>query len=168
MLLAKSAPEGETDEINAKADIKTTQEPRRKLKFCQEFTGFQSQIFNRFLAHDRLCVVLISGWKWNAANEGRPNPMPAYWFSSANVTDEAALADYAKLARPAIEKHGGRYLARGGRHVRLEGADFERHVIIEFPSLEAAEACYRSPEYQEALAFAKKAVQRNACIVEGL
>ncbi len=48
--------------------------------------------------------------------------MPAYWFSSANVTDEAALADYAKLARPAIEKHGGRYLARGGRHVRLEGA----------------------------------------------
>ncbi len=94
--------------------------------------------------------------------------MPAYWFSSANVTDEAALADYARLARPAIEKHGGRYLARGGRHVRLEGADWERHVIIEFPSLEAAETCYRSPEYQEALAFAKKAVQRNACIVEGL
>ncbi len=41
-------------------------------------------------------------------------------------------------------------------------------MIIEFPSLEAAEACYRSPEYQEALGFAKKAVQRNACIVEGL
>ncbi len=32
----------------------------------------------------------------------------------------------------------------------------------------ATEACYRSPEYQEALVFAKKAVQRNACIVEGL
>ena len=41
-------------------------------------------------------------------------------------------------------------------------------MIVEFPSLEAAEACYRSPEYQEALVFAKKAVQRNACIVEGL
>ena len=94
--------------------------------------------------------------------------MPAYWFPGANVTDEAALADYAELARPAIEKHGGRYVARGGRHVRLEGADWERHVIIGFPSLEAAEACYRSPEYQEALVFAKKAVQRDACIVEGL
>ncbi len=94
--------------------------------------------------------------------------MPAYWFSSAIVTDEAAMADYGKLARPAIEKHGGRYLARGGRHARLEGADWERHVIIEFPSLEAAEACYRSPEYQEALVFARRAVVRNAVIVEGV
>ncbi len=94
--------------------------------------------------------------------------MPAYWFSSADVTDEAALAEYAKLARPAIEEHGGRYLARGGRHVTLEGTARERHVIIEFPSLEAAQACYVSPEYQEALAFAKKAVQRDAVIVEGL
>ncbi len=35
MLLARSAPEGGTDEIDAKADIQTTQEPRRKLIFCQ-------------------------------------------------------------------------------------------------------------------------------------
>ncbi len=76
--------------------------------------------------------------------------MPAYWFSSADVVDEAALADYAKLAPPAIEGHGGRYLARGGRHVTLEGTARQRHVIIEFPSLEAARACYDSPEYQEA------------------
>ncbi len=94
--------------------------------------------------------------------------MPAYWFSSANVTDEAALAEYAKLARPAIEGHGGRYIARGGRHVTLEGTEHARHVIIEFDSLEAAEACYRSPEYQEALVFARRAVVRNAVIVEGV
>ncbi len=94
--------------------------------------------------------------------------MPAYWFSSADVVDEAALADYAKLARPAIEGRGGRYLARGGRHVSLEGTARQRHVIIEFPSLEAARACYDSPEYQEALVFAKKAVVRDVVIVEGL
>ncbi len=93
--------------------------------------------------------------------------MPAYWFSSADVVDEAALAEYAKLARPAIEGRGGRYLARGGRHVSLEGTARQRHVIIEFPSLEAAQACYDSLEYQEPLVVAKMAVERDAVIVEG-
>ncbi len=93
--------------------------------------------------------------------------MTAYWFSSADVVDEAALAEYAKLAKPAIEGHGGRYLARGGRHVTLEGREQQRHVILEFDSFEAAQACYDSPEYQEALVFAKKAVVRDAVIVEG-
>ena len=93
--------------------------------------------------------------------------MTAYWFSSADVVDETALAEYAKLARPAIEGHGGRYLARGGHHVTLEGQERQRHVILEFESLEAAQACYNSPEYQAALVFAKKAVVRDAVIVEG-
>ncbi len=93
--------------------------------------------------------------------------MTAYWFSSADVIDEAALAEYAKLARPAIEGHGGRYLARGGRHVTLEGRAQQRHVILEFDSFEAAQACTDSPEYQAALAFAKKAVVRDVVIVEG-
>ncbi len=93
--------------------------------------------------------------------------MTAYWFSSADVVDEAALAEYAKLAAPAIEGHGGRYLARGGRHATLEGREQQRHVIIAFDSFEAAQACYDSPEYQEALAFAKKAVVRDVVIVEG-
>ena len=93
--------------------------------------------------------------------------MTAYWFSSADVIDEAALAEYAKLARPAIEGHGGRYLARGGRHVTLEGREQQRHVILEFDSFEAAQACYDSPEYQAALVFAKKAVVRDVVIVEG-
>ncbi len=93
--------------------------------------------------------------------------MTAYWFSSADVVDEAALAEYAKLAKPAIEGHGGRYLARGGRHVTLEGREQQRHVILEFDSFEAAQACYDSPEYQAALVFAKKAVVRDVVIVEG-
>ena len=93
--------------------------------------------------------------------------MTAYWFSSADVVDEDALAEYAKLARPAIEGHGGRYLARGGRHVTLEGREQQRHVILEFDSFEAAQACYDSPEYQAALVFAKKAVVRDVVIVEG-
>jgi uncharacterized protein (DUF1330 family) len=49
----------------------------------------------------------------------------------------------------------------------LEGQERQRHVILEFDSIEAAQACYNSPEYQEALVFARKAVVRDAVIVEG-
>lgn len=93
--------------------------------------------------------------------------MPAYWIGRIRVTDEANYSEYAKRAGPAIAKHGGKFLARGGRHVTFEGEDYPRTVVVEFPSLEAAEACYNSPEYGEALAFAKNAAERLLCVVEG-
>jgi uncharacterized protein (DUF1330 family) len=94
--------------------------------------------------------------------------MPAYWMTRVSVTDEAAYGEYARRAGPAIEKHGGRFLARGGRFVTLEGAEYPRNVLVEFPSVEAAQACYDSPEYREALAFAKDAADRLMVIVEGV
>jgi uncharacterized protein (DUF1330 family) len=93
--------------------------------------------------------------------------MPAYWIAHATVTDPEAYGRYAKLATEAIAAHGGRFLARGGRYVQLEGNDRARNVLAEFPSLEAAEACYRSAAYQAALAHAKGAAERDLVIVEG-
>ncbi len=94
--------------------------------------------------------------------------MTAYWIGRVQVTDEAAYGEYAKRAGPAIEQHGGRFLARGGDIVTLEGEEFPRNVLIEFPSLEQAVACYNSAEYQEAWAFQKGAALRHICIVEGV
>lgn len=94
--------------------------------------------------------------------------MPAYWIAHVTVTDPEAYGRYAALATGAIEGHGGRFLARSGRYVQLEGRDHARNVVAEFPSLEAAEACYRSAEYQSALAHAKGAAERELVIVEGL
>jgi len=94
--------------------------------------------------------------------------MPAYWMARVNVTDEAAYGEYAKRAGPALAKYGGRFLARGGRFVTLEGAEYPRNVLVEFPSVEAAETCYNSPEYQEAVAFAKGAADRLLVVVEGV
>jgi uncharacterized protein (DUF1330 family) len=94
--------------------------------------------------------------------------MPAYWIAHSTVTDAERYGEYARGAGAAIAAHGGRFLARGGRYVRLEGSDRPRHVLIEFPSLEAAERCYRSPEYQEALAFAKDSSERDVLIIEGV
>ena len=39
--------------------------------------------------------------------------MAAYWIGRVTVTDPEGYANYAKLAGPAIESHGGRFLARG-------------------------------------------------------
>ncbi|MDF1668940.1 MAG: DUF1330 domain-containing protein [Roseovarius sp.] len=92
--------------------------------------------------------------------------MPALWIAHVSVTDEDAYSKYAKLAGPAIKKHGGYFIARAGRYVQLEGTDRPRNVVAKFPSLEAAEACYHSPEYQEALDHARGAAERELLVVE--
>lgn len=94
--------------------------------------------------------------------------MAAYWVGFIRVTNEAAYGEYAKLAGPAVQKYGGRFLARGGRSITLEGADYPRRVVVEFPSVEQAQKCYDSPEYAKALAFAKSAAERLLAIVEGV
>ena len=50
--------------------------------------------------------------------------------------------------------------------VQLEGRDRPRNVVARFPSLEAAVACYHSPEYQAALAHAKGAADRELMVLE--
>jgi len=92
--------------------------------------------------------------------------MTALWIAHVTVTDPDAYVKYAKLAGPAIAAHGGVFLARGGRYVQLEGTDRSRNVVARFPSVEAAEACYRSAEYQAALSHAIGAAERELVIVE--
>ncbi|MCA0044988.1 DUF1330 domain-containing protein [Celeribacter litoreus] len=92
--------------------------------------------------------------------------MPALWIANIKVTDEDAYGRYAKLAGPAIAKHGGKFLARGGRYVQLEGNDRPRNVVTRFDSVEAAVACYESPEYQEALSHANGASERDIVVIE--
>lgn len=67
--------------------------------------------------------------------------------------------------------HGGpwgRFVARGGRHVQLGGADRARNVVAIFPSLKAVEGCYRSAAYQAALVHAKGAAVRDLVVVEAM
>lgn len=90
----------------------------------------------------------------------------ALWIAHVKVLDAEAYGKYAALAGPAIAKHGGAFLARGGRYVQLEGNDRPRNVVARFPSLDAAVACYHSAEYQAALAHAKGASERDLMVVE--
>lgn len=92
--------------------------------------------------------------------------MPALWIAHVTVTDPDAYGKYASLAGPAITQHGGKFLARGGRFVQLEGKERPRNVVAEFPSLEAAVECYHSDEYQAALNHARGASERDLMVVE--
>jgi len=92
----------------------------------------------------------------------------AYWISCYNeVKDPAKLAAYAKLAGPAIQSGGGRFLARNVAAVAYEAGKRERTVIIEFDSLEQATAVHASPAYQAALAALADGVVRDLRIVVG-
>ena len=92
--------------------------------------------------------------------------MPALWIGHIIVKDTVSYSKYAELAGPAIAKHGGHFIARAGRYIQLEGKDRPRNVVAKFPSLEVAEACYHSPEYQAALEHARGAAERDLVIVE--
>ena len=92
--------------------------------------------------------------------------MGALWIAHVTVTDADAYGKYAELAGPAIAKHGGEFIARGGRFVQLEGKERPRNVVAKFPSVDAAVACYNSPEYQEALSHARGASERELMVVE--
>ena len=92
--------------------------------------------------------------------------MSALWIAHVTVTDAERYGEYARRATAAIEGHGGVFLARGSRHVQMEGRDRPRNVVIRFPSLEAAVACYESEAYREALIFATGAADRDLVIVE--
>jgi uncharacterized protein (DUF1330 family) len=92
--------------------------------------------------------------------------MPALWIAHVTVTDAEAYGRYAELAGPAIAAHGGEFIARGGRFVQLEGKERPRNVVARFPSVEAAESCYHSDAYQEAVSHARGASERELVIVE--
>jgi uncharacterized protein (DUF1330 family) len=80
--------------------------------------------------------------------------MVAYWLARARIVDPVDYKKYTDRVPEILAQHGAKVLARGGPFRILEGpADFERFVVVEFPSLEQAVACHRSPEYQAAARF---------------
>ncbi|MGA9027579.1 MAG: DUF1330 domain-containing protein [Steroidobacteraceae bacterium] len=93
----------------------------------------------------------------------------AYWVSCyREITDAAKLAAYAKLAGPALEAAGGRFLARGTAAKTYEAGLAQRTVLIEFESIDAAIAAHDSAAYQAALAALGNGAVRDLRIVPGV
>jgi uncharacterized protein (DUF1330 family) len=113
--------------------------------------------------------ALIVAGVLTAARQPAAGVKRAYLLVQADVTNAEQYSEYAKVAPDIVAKYGGRYLARGGRTVTLEGPPARsRVVVIEFPSVEAAERFYRSPEYTAARRLREGAAQAQFVIVEAL
>jgi uncharacterized protein (DUF1330 family) len=92
----------------------------------------------------------------------------AYWIACyRSIKNPAALAEYAKLAGPAIQAGGGRFLARGTPAKTYEAGLDQRVVIIEFDTVQHALAAHDSAGYQAALKALGGAAERDMRIVEG-
>ena len=95
--------------------------------------------------------------------------MSAYVVVQEDIKDEAMFDQYRKQVMPTISAHGGKFIVRGGKLTILEGEwPMPRFVILEFPSRQAAETWYRSPEYQKILPLRLKSGTGNLIIVDGV
>ncbi len=93
----------------------------------------------------------------------------AYWIATyRSISDPAALAEYAKLAGPAIQAAGGRFLARGMPAKVYESAVLQRAVLIEFDSVAKATEAHDSAAYQAALVALGDGADRDIRIIESV
>jgi uncharacterized protein (DUF1330 family) len=93
----------------------------------------------------------------------------AYWITCyRSITDQEAFSSYAKLAGPAIQAAGGRFLVRGNPSKTYEAGLSQRTVVTEWESVDKAIAGHDSPGYQAALKALGRAAERDVRIVEGV
>ena len=93
--------------------------------------------------------------------------MASYVIGEIEVTDPAVYDDYRKQVLATVSRHGGKFLARGGKAEALEGAAPKRMVLLEFPSYEQALKWYRSPEYAPLITLRQKGARGRLIITEG-
>jgi len=90
-----------------------------------------------------------------------------YIIGHVRLTDAEAYKAYSARNDEIFPKFGGVFLARRGESAVLEGDSLPRHVIVEFPSYQAAKDCYHSPEYQENLKIRQANADSVIMVVEG-
>ena len=96
--------------------------------------------------------------------------MPAYAIGRLTMRDPSWLDEYGPKTAALVEKHGGKYLVRGGKMDRLEG-DGELPsvmVVLEFPSMEQAQAWYNDPEYAPMITLRQTGSDLDFVLVDGV
>ena len=92
-----------------------------------------------------------------------------YWLATyKKIGDLEKLKKYAEVVTPVIKSFGGQALVRGGKYQILQGENFIRTVIWEFPSYQKAIECHKSKEYQKGWSICRDSVKRNLLIIEGV
>lgn len=90
-----------------------------------------------------------------------------YWVARIDVDDLETYKKYIAANAAPFAEYGARFIVRGGAFECKEGTSRSRNVVIEFPSYEAALACYDSANYQAAKAIRDPVSAGDLVIVEG-
>ncbi len=94
--------------------------------------------------------------------------MSAYLIAQVNIINDEPYQEYKNKTSPIVEKYGGKFLARGGKYENVLGEwNFERTVIIEFPSYEIAMKWYNSEEYLPVRKIREDNSKGNVIIIDG-
>ena len=122
------------------------------------------------LTHSACDFVIVEGYdglqppsRWSQPAASKKG----YWIVQVDVPDAEAYKPYLAANQAPFGQFGARYLVRGGRCEVMEGSARERIVVLEFPSFEAALACYRSPEYQAAKKLREGKAEADVIVTEG-
>lgn len=91
-----------------------------------------------------------------------------YIMGHITVKDPEAYKEYVERDTPILNALGGQFIIRGGQSQVPEGETLQRHVLIEFPSYEAALAAYNDPEYQEVADIRRRNADSVIIVVEGV
>jgi uncharacterized protein (DUF1330 family) len=90
-----------------------------------------------------------------------------YWIVNVSVHDPEHYPEYLAAAIPVFEKFGANFVVRGGPYDLMEGKARERNFVIEFADRATAIGCYKSPEYQAAVAIREKYSDADLIIIDG-
>ncbi|NJN06173.1 MAG: DUF1330 domain-containing protein [Rhodobacteraceae bacterium] len=90
-----------------------------------------------------------------------------YIVAHITVRNPEAYKEYIERDTPILKALGGTFVIRGGQAQVMEGESLERHVVIEFPSYEAALAAYNDPEYQDVAEIRRRNADSVIIVVEG-
>jgi uncharacterized protein (DUF1330 family) len=95
--------------------------------------------------------------------------MPVYVIVDLDVKDAALYEQYKPGVPALVRRHGGEYLARGGKTEVIEGHWHPgRLVLFRFPDAASAHGFFDDPEYQPLKGIRHRAASGNIVMVDGL
>jgi uncharacterized protein (DUF1330 family) len=123
------------------------------------------------LPHSQIDFLIVEGYDGPQPPRLGTPPAPAaakgYWIAHIDVTDAEGYKPYMIADQEPFGQFGARYLVRAGRQEVPEGTPRSRTVVLEFPSFDAALACYHSPGYQAAKKLRDGKADFDLVVVEG-
>lgn len=90
-----------------------------------------------------------------------------YIIGHIKVTNPETYPEYVRRDTPILQSLGAKFIVRGGQGEVREGAAGDRHVVIEFPSYQAALDAYNDPEYQAVADIRRASADSVIIVVEG-